>query len=306
MSWLFSQALVEAFSGANSWDGEPCARLNVMPTAHPFWRNGKPMEPSRLSRFGLTLRLLTADRGEELLTWFRAAFHAKTSASQDQETDSTESAAASGVKWRGSFARYDRASSTWKTLQCSFLEDSIEYSETWPRSGAMRNGECYLRPMLAPRTYEKDSGFLPTPVAVDTGSLFNRSASAGAALRPTLRAMAKYDLWPTPTVKGNYNRKGLSKQSGDGLATAVMKWPTPTARDYRGVHRAERARERRLESSRGIPLNEAAGGLLNPTWVEWLMGWPIGWTALQPLAMDKFREWRQQHSDCCEPGSSHS
>ncbi|KPG94781.1 hypothetical protein AK821_18410 [Pseudomonas sp. RIT-PI-r] len=38
------------------------------------------------------------------------------------------------------------------------------------------------------------------------------------------------------------------------------------------------------------------GGQLNPEWVEWLMGWPIGWTELKPLAMDKFREWQQQHS----------
>ena len=38
------------------------------------------------------------------------------------------------------------------------------------------------------------------------------------------------------------------------------------------------------------------GGKLNPQWVEWLMGWPMGWTGLQPLEMDKFQEWRQQHS----------
>jgi hypothetical protein len=35
--------------------------------------------------------------------------------------------------------------------------------------------------------------------------------------------------------------------------------------------------------------------VMNPDWVEWLMGWPIGWTALQPLAMDRFLEWQQQH-----------
>lgn len=29
-------------------------------------------------------------------------------------------------------------------------------------------------------------------------------------------------------------------------------------------------------------------GHLNPEWVEWLMGRPIGWTDLKPLAMDKF------------------
>lgn len=43
------------------------------------------------------------------------------------------------------------------------------------------------------------------------------------------------------------------------------------------------------------PLNAVAGGALNPAWVEWLMGWPIGWTDLRPLGMDKFLSWRQQH-----------
>ena len=38
-------------------------------------------------------------------------------------------------------------------------------------------------------------------------------------------------------------------------------------------------------------------GRLNPEWVEWLMGWPVGWTDLKPLGMDKFREWQQQHGD---------
>jgi hypothetical protein len=27
---------------------------------------------------------------------------------------------------------------------------------------------------------------------------------------------------------------------------------------------------------------------LNPNWVEWLMGWPIGWTDLRPLATARF------------------
>jgi hypothetical protein len=38
------------------------------------------------------------------------------------------------------------------------------------------------------------------------------------------------------------------------------------------------------------------GGKLNPQWVEWLMGWPMGWTGLQPLETDKFQEWLRQHS----------
>lgn len=61
--------------------------------------------------------------------------------------------------------------------------------------------------------------------------MFNQSDSAGAALRPTLGAMARHNLWPTPTVTGNNNRPGASKKSGTGLATAVRMWPTPTAQD---------------------------------------------------------------------------
>ena len=33
-----------------------------------------------------------------------------------------------------------------------------------------------------------------------------------------------YGFWPTPTVNGNNNRKGLSENSGDGLATSVKKY----------------------------------------------------------------------------------
>ncbi|MDP9917026.1 hypothetical protein J2W24_002677 [Variovorax boronicumulans] len=39
-------------------------------------------------------------------------------------------------------------------------------------------------------------------------------------------------------------------------------------------------------------------GRLNPEFVEWVMGWPIGWTDVAPLATDRFREWLQQHGTC--------
>jgi hypothetical protein len=39
------------------------------------------------------------------------------------------------------------------------------------------------------------------------------------------------------------------------------------------------------------------GGKLNPDWVEWLMGWPLGWTDLKPLEMDKSHFVPQQLGD---------
>jgi hypothetical protein len=35
---------------------------------------------------------------------------------------------------------------------------------------------------------------------------------------------------------------------------------------------------------------------LNPSWVEWVMGWPIAWTDLKPLATDKYRNVQLWHS----------
>jgi len=42
-------------------------------------------------------------------------------------------------------------------------------------------------------------------------------------------------------------------------------------------------------------IDELHGGKLNPNWVDWLMGWPIGWTGLEPLAMDRFQAWLRAH-----------
>ena len=66
---------------------------------------------------------------------------------------------------------------------------------------------------------------------------------------------------------------------------------TPQARDYRSGSLARWNDPRRSRN-----LNDQVGGLLNPEWEEWLMGWPIGWTELKPLAMDRFLEWQRQHS----------
>lgn len=40
----------------------------------------------------------------------------------------------------------------------------------------------------------------------------------------------------------------------------------------------------------------------NPHFWEWLMGWPMGWTDLQPQETDKFQQWQQQHSGFFQKG----
>ena len=82
MSWLFSRALVEAFSEENFWDGEPSAPLNGNPIPQAYCAPDKMTGFSRLSRFGMTFKPLTESRGEELLTLYLAGFPVKTLAQQ--------------------------------------------------------------------------------------------------------------------------------------------------------------------------------------------------------------------------------
>jgi hypothetical protein len=241
MSWLFSRALVEEYSAGTSLDGAPCAQLNVTPTQHKFWHNDKTMDASDLSQFGLTSRVLTDAHGAELLMSYLAAFPAKTSAAQAKVPASMESVVDSGSTWRASFAKWNHARSLWRTPQCSLLGDSDEFSETWPKWGSMRNGECLARTTPELYTSAKDSGFWPTVRASD-----GERGGRGDLIQ---------------AVRGNRNKHFKAHP------------------DQRGQAHGER-------------------GPLNPAWLEWLMGWPIAWTALAPLETGRFHEWSRQHSIC--------
>lgn len=262
MSWLFSQALVAEYSAGNCSGGEPSAPSSGNPTPQAYLPSAKTTDFSRPSRFGMTFAPLTEDHGAELLMWFLEASRARTSASPEVEKDSPENDPAYGRKWPASSMKYDHASRSWRTPQHSLLGGLDEFSETWPRWGLMRDGECWEQPMSVRPIYESESG-----------------------------------LWPTPTVHGNHNRKEYATAGGDGLATAVKRqmFATPTARDSKSGVFSPAAKAARDAQTRGKPLNEQIGGSLNPTWVEWLMGWPLGWTDLKPWETDRFRNVQRRH-----------
>jgi hypothetical protein len=257
MSWLFSQALVEEYLEASSLDGEQSAQLNGSPTQQAFCVPDKMTDFSRLSRFGMTYKPLMESRGVELLTLYREGFRAKTSVQQDEATAWTENAAECGITWRGWLAKFDPHSSSWKTPQCSLLGEELESLQTLPRWGMTRNGLLWEQPMLEPITRGTESGYWPTPIASD---------SRGSSGQP---------------------RPGKQVQ----LVDAVKKYPTPTRRDYKS---GTGAQDRPGHSP---PLSSVIGGTLNPMWVEWLMGWPLGWTDLKPLVTDKSHCVQQQHGE---------
>jgi len=266
MSWLYSQALVEEFLGENCLDGEQSVQSSGNPTQQAYLSPDKMTDFSRLSRFGMTFKPLAADRGEELLMLYLAAFHAKTLAQQEKAQELTGNEAGCGEKWRASFTKYDPDSSLWRTHQCSLLGGLDEFLETWPQWGLMRNGECWEQRTLEQTIRGTESGLSeswPTPRSCSAMSATITPESAWNEKRkPNLETIVGQRLWPTPT----------SHMAKETNAPSEHNRNTPT-------------------------LTAQAGGKLNPMWVEWLMGWPLGWTDLKPLEMDKSHCVQQPHGE---------
>ncbi len=310
MSWLFSRALVEAFSEDTCLDGAPSALSSGSPTPQAYLPPDRMTAFSRPSRFGMTFSPLTADRGEALLTSYLEAFRARTSASQAREPASMVPAVECGDTWRGSLARFDPATSSWRTAQRSLLGDSDESSVIWPRSGMTAAGQCWELPTLERRTSGTGSGLsVPTPRAQESyqgdeactafamagfkqpkerAGKTRGSSTFDTTLTTAVIAMSRWPMPMSADARGSSGRPALGKQIQ--LVDAVRRLATaPVPRCRRG--KASQA----THDKNSRPLSEQIGGSLNPMWVEWLMGWPLGWTDLKPLATGKSPCALQQH-----------
>jgi hypothetical protein len=326
MSWLYSQVLVEEYLGDISLDGEQSVQSSGSNTPQAYCAPDKMTGFSRLSRFGMMFKPLTESRGEELLMSYRAGFHARTSLLQEKVSESKVSGQECGEKWRGSFVKWDPDSSLWRTHQCSLLGDLEPFSETWPQWGLMRNGECWEQQTLE-RTI-RGTGYgseerLPTPTASDyKNQPTSASWKAKGAINYKLSNPEIQAKWPTPTAtdymgakqngiesrNGRYVRTSLTTgvKFGAKLTDAVnlevkKKFPTPKLSDYKDRgNMSNPSIQRRAAKGKQMDLSMVAhpsSGQLNPTWVEWLMGWPLGWTELKPLEMDKSPCVQQPHGE---------
>ncbi len=149
----------------------------------------------------------------------------------------------------------------------------------------------------------------PTPKASHSGPDFARAErlTSGGDDLPT--AVAREEevaaFWPTPhgmPKRGQHRRPG---PSGNELGRAVNereRLPTPTVGDSRSARNATANRhDPNSKHHSGTTLTDAVvpktGGGLNPTWVEWLMGFPLGWTDLAPSETPSFHRSRSGSDD---------
>ena len=201
------------------------------------------------------------------LTLFAADTPANPSVTPAQETAPTTQDTF-GQCSPSAFAWFDHDSHCWKTLQGTFLSDLEMSKPTWPRSGMTHNGIAYQRQPSVPRTFATEYSL----------SLHGKRLWA----TPTTQEIEHPNM--TITEKGRRaSKSGNGRSHSIGLADQVKLWPTPTAGD------SKRPKVRHYESS-DMPMlggtvaarhPENIGGSLNPEWVEWLMGFPIGWTDLE-------------------------
>jgi hypothetical protein len=136
----------------------------------------------------------------------------------------------------------------------------------------------------------KDSGLWLTPRAKESGEY---QYSQDDHSKPVLTLLGKVRANPAKTADMN-STMNFSESMPVQTAKGNM-WPTPTVDDADNSTLPPSQINR--DSVVGAVMREGHGGQLNPNWVEWLMGWPIGWTALKPLEMDKFQQWLEKHGE---------
>ena len=297
MSWLYLPVRGGACSEQGCLDGEQSVTSSGTSIVSRCSKRGSETDISTMPRSGMTLIPSTGDPG---LDWWMSCLRAShASHSQAREKDLERMIRGiNGLPRSGSFAKFDPSSSSWKMSQlCWPSLISEEFLRTWPRAGMSSGGIAYRLQPLARIIRGTGSGSLPTPT-VATGS-YQRNPKGRRIIRYSLYGMARHNLWPTPR---NNSGADMSKKhlSLDG---AVKIWPTPTVQDSKQIDPPCHRNHKRHTPYLGSQVNQSlnmTGGMLNPNWVEWLMGWPIGWSALEPLEKDRFQRWLELHGKNCQ------
>jgi DNA (cytosine-5)-methyltransferase 1 len=166
---------------------------------------------------------------------------------------------------------------------------------------------------LVRRTDETESGLLPTPTA-SNGADEKSHARTWSATYASLHNFASgkgkqlphWKMYPTPSASGmpcegtvrlarqRWLDGDCTLEEANAIAGRDVRdkqgkvpamWPTPTSRDWKDVTdprtwNCTEDRDRFDQLGRAVFKDGTAtgGGALNPTWVEWLMGFPLGWT----------------------------
>lgn len=135
---------------------------------------------------------------------------------------------------------------------------------------------------------------LPTSSWRTALSLFPEDLPWPSVILPRWGMMQSGELWERTTP--------LRRTRGIGSGS----WPTPVASEGRDNNVSweslakldKGGRIARRMASLGLPeTQQTKRSALNPMWLEWLMGWPIGWTACDASETVRFQQWCALHGE---------
>ncbi len=216
----------------------------------------------------------------------------------------------------GLFANFDPESCSWKTSQGSLLlleTESDSSSMNWPDSVMTAGTRCFQQRRLVPLIDASDSGSWPTPTQMDTFA-FGKKDVGRTSENSGMTLLGRAAAWPTPMSRdwksGDASQDTLEKNARP-LNEIAQNWPTPTVADDRTGN--FKSSQQKPGSMHSVTLPQLAqrmatggGGMisqpghpdqtnskpgeksssttpkLNPLFVEWLLGYPIGTTVLEP------------------------
>ena len=325
----FLQGLEEGFLPTYSQDTNQSAQSRSNPIASKSYQHGK----KTVSFLGFQSLMMskhsTASRGEDSSISSVEDFPVRIFLAPGRVRESLGHEVAYGERWHASFAKYDLDSCSWKTHQCSLFGGWESFLETWPKWGMMLAGVSSERVMSAHHTGATESGSWPTPTTMEslppkskTALLREATISRPGRSRPAnLRDCVQPEsikMWPTPTANEDAagtpdgkmqwmlthaGKSGCTTRQEylDGGTNTHKKLPTPRATDGKASVTATQNQgkvDQGKANLKGVEEEKKmVCGQLNPEWVEWLMGWPIGWTSLDPIAKMEIRGWQTDPAD---------
>ena len=202
-----------------------------------------------------------------------------------------------------SLAKFDHHSSSWRTSQTSLtnMKHFVKFSQPWPKAGSMLNGSIYKRQKSVQIIKEIVSFSLPTnPNTFISYPTPTTSDIIGGVRKPTPnRPMAQKlrdqilqpYLFPTPTTALNMlSPSFLTKSQSHRNIRATL--PTPTTNDAPNQTFPKSQKKRNSLVAKIMEQKDLNGGKptlrLSPLFVEWMMGFPTGWTDLERSATPSF------------------
>ena len=295
MAWLHVRGLGELSldsSFALETPTAPFVTLNGKPSQRPLSWRGWKTRPWIRRLSGTILRPSMAQRGVE--QWISSLVDSRVSPSaQPAASGESKTSAGSGLTLQGSLLNPSHNLCSWRTCRASWTTDCESCGlifDAWVSEFALVSS---VRQKLAPLTDDSDCSSWPTPTWGDSKSSGSRNtasskANQGVSLTDMVMTGGSSGRQPNTTwTRGEY--------------------PTPSATPY-GTSQNEGsvAHDR---PSRGTPsLDTWASGLhhqdpengrmvLNPRFVEWLLGLPIGMTGSEPLGIRWSLWYRRMRSE---------